>query len=131
MTVMWSSVLEKHDTEIDLDWQEYAGGAKTCIEFLESRDALAVAPGTSYISPEESTDIKVLRNQCKAVIIDRSWKMVFAEDEAEFDSLLKDMQDTANGLGYADVLAVDMRNAKDEIASRKQAVEEYNKMPPQ
>lgn len=126
MTAMWSSVLERNHSSIDLNWQEYAGGAKTCMEFLESKDALAVAPGTSYIAPEETTDIKVLRNQCKSVIIDSSWKMVFAEDEAEFEYLLKDMQDTVNGLGYADVLAVDMRNAKDEIASRKQAVRDYN-----
>lgn len=128
MTAMWSSVLEKNDTEIDLDWQEYAKGAKTSIEFLQSKGALAVAPGTSYISPEETSDITILRSQCKSVIIDRSWKMVFAENEEEFDRLLKDMQDTVMGLGYEEVLAVDMRNAKEEIASRKQAVEDFENM---
>lgn len=125
MTVMWPSVLEQNQTEIDLDWQKYAGGAKTSIEFLKSKGALAVAPGTSYIAPEETSDITTLRNQCKAVILDHSWKMVFAEDETEFNSLLEDMQNTVNGLGYADVLAVDLHNAREEIASRKQAVEDY------
>lgn len=125
MTLMWSSVLELNQTKIDLDWQKYADGAKTSIEFLKSKGALAVAPGTSYIAPEETSDITTLRNQCKAVIIDRSWKMVFAENETEFNSLLKDMQETVNGLGYADVLAVDLRNAREEIASRKQAVDDY------
>ena len=38
--------------------------------------------------------------------------MVFAKDEAEFYSLLKNMQDTCKGLGYDDVLAFDMECAK-------------------
>lgn len=127
LTVMWSSVLEKNHSQLDLDWQEYAGGAKTGIEFLESNDALLVAPGTSYTAPEESSDITILRNKCKSVIIDHSWKMVFAENEAAFNRQLKDMQETLNGLGYAQVLAVDMQNAKEEADSRKQAVEDFKK----
>ncbi len=43
--------------------------------------------------------------------------MIFAEDEAEFERLLKDMQDTVNGLGYEQVLEVDMQNAKDRFAA--------------
>ena len=37
--------------------------------------------------------------------------MVFAEDEDEFNSLLGEMQEIANGLGYEDVLKVDQENA--------------------
>ncbi len=126
LTVMWSSVLEKNNTKLDLDWQNYAGGAKTCMEFLKSIDALLVAPGTSYIASEESSDITILRNKCKSVIIDHSWKMVFADTQAEFDRLLKDLRETVNGLGYQQVLAVDMQNARQEAASRIQAVEDFN-----
>lgn len=126
MLNMWSSVLAGNTTALDTAWQEWAGGAKTTLEFLESKDALSVAAGTSYTAPEESSDITTLRNQCKEVIVDNSWKMVFAKDEAEFNSLLKDMQDTVKGLGYEEVLAVDMENAKAEAQSRIEAVEEYN-----
>ena len=125
LTVMWSSVLEKNNTALDLDWQKYAGGAKTSMEFLESKGALLVAPGTSYTAPEESSDITILRNKCKSVIIEHSWKMVFAENQAEFDRLLKDMRQTVNGPGYAQVLEIDMQNAREEAASRIQAVEDY------
>lgn len=126
MATMWSSELEKKTTALDTDWQEYAGGAKTTIEFLESKNALSVAPGTSYVQPEESSDITTLRNQCKAVIVDSSWKMVFAKNEAEFNAVLKEMQETVKGLGYEDVLAVDMKNAQAEADSRVQAVEDFN-----
>jgi multiple sugar transport system substrate-binding protein/putative aldouronate transport system substrate-binding protein len=47
--------------------------------------------------------------------------MVFAADENEFNSLLKEMQDTVIGLGYDKVLAVDMQNAKDQNAARVEA----------
>lgn len=37
MTAMWSSVLEKDAAEIELDWREYAGGAKTSRVFAMER----------------------------------------------------------------------------------------------
>lgn len=125
LTQMWSSVLEKNNTNIDLDWQDYAGGAKTSMEFLKSKGALAVAPGTSYIAPQEDPDITVLRSRCQSVIVSQSWKMVFAENEEAFERIWNDMKETVNGIGYAQVLAVDMQNAREEAASRKQSVEDY------
>lgn len=126
METMWSSVLEKNTTALDTDWQTWADGAMTTLEFLENKEALSVAPGTSYTEPEETSDITTLRNQCKTTIVDSSWKMVFAKDEAEFESILKNMQDTVIGLGYEDVLAVDMQNAKDQADARIETVERYN-----
>lgn len=126
MSTMWSSVLEQNNTKLDQDWQEWAGGAKTTLEFLESKNALSVAPGTAYVAPEESSDITTLRNQCKEVIVDKSWQMIFASSEDEFNSLYNEMKETVTGLGYADVLAIDMQNAKDEAQSRVDAVEAYN-----
>ena len=52
--------------------------------------------------------------------------MIFAKDEAEFNSILKDMQKTVKGLGYEKVLKVDMKNAKDKAAAGKQALKDYN-----
>lgn len=126
LTSMWSSELAKRTTPLDLDWQTKSGGAKTTIEFFENKKALSVAAGTSYIQPEESSDITTLRGQCKAVIVDDSWKMIYAKDETEFNSIMKHMQDTVKGLGYEQVLEVDMKNAKEQAASRIKAIEDYN-----
>ena len=49
--------------------------------------------------------------------------MVFSSI-SDFDKLLKEMQDTAKGLGYDDVLKVDMKNAKDQAAARAKAAKE-------
>ena len=126
METIWSSVLEKNTTELDKDWQSWADGAQTTIEYLKNKNALSVAAGTSYTQPEETSDITTLRNQCKTTIVDSSWQMVFAQSEDEFNEILKNMQDTVKGLGYEDVLKVDMKNAKDQAASRQQIVEDYN-----
>lgn len=126
MNTMWSSVLAENTTKLDTQWQEYAGGAKTTLEFLENKNALSVAPGASYVLPEDSSDIATLRSQCKQVIVDKSWQMIFASNEDEFNSLYKEMKDTITGLGYDDVLAVDMQSAKDKVAAQNAAVEEYN-----
>ena len=52
-------------------------------------------------------------------------KWYFAKNDAEFDSLKKDMQKTAKGLGYDDVLKVDMKNAADQTVARKASAEKY------
>ncbi|MDD3261231.1 MAG: ABC transporter substrate-binding protein [Oscillospiraceae bacterium] len=114
---MWDSVLKDNTTALDTDWQTKMG-AKTTLSYLEKSKQIAVAPGSDFYQPEETSDISTLRNQCKSTIVADSWKMIFAKDEAEFNSYLKDMQTTVKGLGYDQVLAVDMKNAKDQQAAR-------------
>lgn len=118
---VWDSYLEMNKTKLDTDWQDKLK-AKTTLEYLKNNDKILVAPGCTYVTPQESSDITTLRNQCKSSIVQYSWLMVFAKDENEFNSLLKEMQDTVNGLGYADVLKVDMQNAKDQDTARKAAL---------
>ncbi len=108
---LWESVIELNSTPLDKDWQEQNDALST-VEYLQKNNQILVAPGTDFVSPQESSEITTLRSQCKAIIIENSWKMVFAKDEAEFYSLLKNMQDTVKGLGYDDVLAFDLDCAK-------------------
>ncbi len=116
---LWDSVLKMNETPLDNDWQENMR-ASTTLEYLEKNNKIMVAPGSGYAAPQETSDIATIRSQCKASIVEYSWKMIFAGDETEFNKLLKDMQNTAEGLGYADVLAVDMQNAKDQNTAREE-----------
>lgn len=118
---LWDSVIAKNATALDLDWQNKMGALIT-IEYLKKNNKLMVAPGTSFIAPAEESVITTLRGQCKSKIVENSWKMVFAANEDEFNRLLKDMQDSVNGLGYDEVLSVDMQNAKDQSAARVAAL---------
>jgi multiple sugar transport system substrate-binding protein/putative aldouronate transport system substrate-binding protein len=51
--------------------------------------------------------------------------MVFAESEAQFESLRDELIETANGLGYEQVLEFDMDNAKSQNDARVSVAEEF------
>ena len=122
---MWESYQNETTDPVKEDWSKNMGGAESTIGYLEENDQLLVAPGASYVAPEDSSEISTLRNQAKATIIEYSWRMVFAKDEAEFDQLLKEMQETADGLGYQTVLEFDMNNAKDQNERRIEVAKEF------
>lgn len=110
----WEDYQELTSTELSRDWSEHFDGAGTTIDLLNEKDKLLVLPGTNYAVPEYSSDISAIKEQCKQIIVEYSWRMVFAENEDEFNSLLKEMQDTVIGLGYEQVLEVDMQNCQDQ-----------------
>lgn len=122
---MWESYQNETTDPVKEDWSKNMGGAESTIGYLEENNQLLVAPGASYVAPEDSSEISTLRNQAKATIIEYSWRMVFAKDEAEFDQLLKEMQETADGLGYQTVLEFDMNNAKDQNEKRIEVAKEF------
>lgn len=117
---LWDSVIELNSTPLDTDWQQFMG-ANSTMDYLTQHDGILVAPGNPYIQPAEPAEISTLRAQCKSIIVENSWKMVFANNDADFDALLKEMQDTINGLGFADVVAFDQTVAKDLNAARDAA----------
>ncbi len=120
----WESIVEMNNTVLDNDWKEFMG-ATTTKEYLQNNDMMSIAPGSDFIHPVESLDIQTLRNQIKEVIKEHSWRMVFASDEAEFERLLKSMQDTAYGLGYEEVLEFDMQAAEDLHAARAKVIVDF------
>src|SRR5699024_10936980 len=117
---MWKTYQESVANPLTEDWAAQMGGHATTMEYLEANDMLLVGTGASYVAPEETAEVETIRNQVKAVIVEDSWKMAFAADEAEFESLLTSMRETALGLGYDTVLEVDVTNAKDQNAMREE-----------
>ena len=122
----WEDYLTRTATKLSEDWSAHNNNAETAIDYLKDTDHLLVCPGTNYSTPEYSTDISTIKEQCKQTIVEYSWKMVFANDEDEFNSLLAEMQDTAEGLGYDDVLAVDEQNCQDHFAAIDEAIAQAN-----
>lgn len=120
----WESELLRNITALDKDWQDKMG-ASTTEEFLVKNNKMLVAPGSGYVVPEEDSQITTLRGQCKSIIIENSWRMIFAGDDVEFFSILKHMQETVIGLGYHEVLEYDMKTAKDQNDARVAVAEQY------
>lgn len=117
---LWDSVLDMEETALDLDWKSFMG-ANSTHEYLKKNNKMIVAPGSGYVAPEMTSDILTIRKQCRNVIADYSWKMIFAPDEATFYSFMEEMQKEVKALGYDKVYQEDIKNAKDQDAARKQA----------
>lgn len=124
---LWETYQKDNTNPIKKDWSSHMDGAQTTLEYLEKNKQILVAPGASYVAPEDSSEISTLRNQVRSSIVEFSWKMVFAKTESEFDSLEKEMKKTADGLGYQKVLKLDLQNAKDQTKQRNAVVEKFDK----
>ena len=110
----WDDYLERTASPLSEDWAAHFGVDKTttAIDYLDSVGKIITEPGTNYAVPEYSTDIATIKEQCAQVILEKSWQMAFASSDEEFDSLLKDMQDTCKGLGYDQVYEIDKENCQ-------------------
>ncbi len=115
----WSSTKELLRTTLDEEWTEKYG-AEDMIEYVEKQDMLSVMPGNEWVVPIEDSELQIKRTQCDTQIIETSWKMVYAADEAEFEQLWSDMKAKLTGLGYDDVVAADT----EYLAALKAAIDD-------
>ncbi len=114
---LWDSVYLKDLSPIETDWQEYYNCANA-VDYLKEHDLLLVAPGSGYSSPKESSEISAIRSQCRYVITDYSWKMIFADNEEQFFILQEEMQNKLASLGYDRVCENDLMNAQNQNEAR-------------
>lgn len=119
---LWESYQEFTATPVHESWEKHMKASST-LEYLALKAQYVVAPGTDYVAPAESTQINTLRAKSKAIIVDLSWKMVFATTESEFNALLESMQKKVQEVGYAEVLAFDMQTAT-QLNALRQAIYE-------
>lgn len=117
---MWSTTMEENRTKIDEQWTE-TFGTQWPLDYVKEKNALHPMPGNSFRKPQDPGDIKTKRSECGEVIKEYSWRMVFAQDESEFDSLWQEMKGKIKGFGYEDVVAYDMENFKTAAAAIKEA----------
>ncbi|MCM1037754.1 MAG: extracellular solute-binding protein [Ruminococcus sp.] len=108
---LWDSYRQYSVTPLDRLWRTDMQ-AETSLDYLLAHDQYVVCPGITYRTAPDSSEMATLRSQCSNVIVDYSWKMIFAKEETDFYALQKEMQNTALSLGYEQVLAQDMENAR-------------------
>lgn len=123
----WEDYAKLTETTLSKDWSAQNGDYLSAIQYFKDKNFLAVVPGIPFVGQDYSTDIQSIKEQCKQIIVQYSWQMVFAKDEAEFNNLLKEMQDTVIGLGYDQVYEIDKKNCEDRYAG----IEQYKSANPQ
>ncbi len=115
----WEEYANLTATALSKDWSAHNENYATGIEYYKDKNKIAVTPGVPFTGADYTTDVSAIKEQCKQIIVQYSWQMVFAKDQAEFDKLLKEMQDTALGLGYDQVYAADKKTCEDRYAAIK------------
>ena len=121
---LWDSVTAMENTVLDENWKVHMG-AESTLEYLNGHNMIVVSPGCNFNYPSEDPEITTMRSQCRNIIVDYSWKMIFAGDEEEFYSLQSTMQSKVKSLGYDEVYAFDLEAAKEKTAAQQKIVELY------
>ena len=113
----WDSVIALKQSDIEKDWSSHIG-SQSVIDYLQDNNALIVSPSVSYKATKETTELSTIRVQCASAITEYSWKMVFAADDTEFNSLYSDLINRTTALGYSQIYDYDLTNAKGEAEAK-------------
>ncbi len=117
----WDSSKGRKPTKLLQDWQTTTG-YKSNAEMVMDKNLFVKTPLAIKLVPSITDDMQTLSTEIGDVVKTYSWKMVFAKNQAEFDSLLKEMTDSANGLGIDKLIEWDnqaWKTAQDEAAKYK------------
>lgn len=117
----WDSVIYSELRDFEKSWSTYYD-AVSAVDYIKKHNQIIVSVGTDYVAPKESSELKTIRSQCAKTIIEYSWNMVFAEDDASFDALYSELLTKTKALGYSQILEYDMINAKAEADAKKEVL---------
>lgn len=118
MTSTWTEMLEiSTDNDAVRAWQKDTG-YDTWMDWLNENNAYADSSAlddiTTFVSiPDDVMQLTI--DSIKDVVTTASWKMVYAESDADFDALWNQMVSDCEGLGAENVISwrlADIENAK-------------------
>ena len=121
---LWASTIEKNNTKTTKEWQEVYG-AKNEVEYMKNTGMMNPVPSVNLALAIDTTDIGLIRSQCKTLVCDTSWKAIFAANDAEFEALWDDMVTQLEGFGWNDLVAFDTAKYQPVIDARKAAQYAY------
>lgn len=117
---LWASTVEMNNTKTTKEWRELYG-AKNEVEYLQNSGQMTPVPSVNFALAIDTTDIGLIRSQCKIIVCDTSWKAIYAANDAEFDKLWDDMCTQLDGFGWQDLVKFDTEKYQPVIDARKSA----------
>jgi len=122
---LWKSTLVDGATKLDKLWQD-TFSATDVLSFLRSRDRLVVNSPSGYNAPPLTTDENTMFQQVSQEIVNTSWRMCFARDQDDFDSMWSSMVTTAKGLGFDEIYDLNQKQAAELFAAQQKFISEFN-----
>jgi putative aldouronate transport system substrate-binding protein len=108
----WPST-KKHNAEnqskLQKDWATTTG-YQTTLDYVRGKDMVLQIPLAQVLTTPMTDEIGSLASRIGDIVKSYSWKMVFAKNEAEFDSIYKEMRTKAEGLGLQKVYDWSLEN---------------------
>ncbi|AFK86284.1 MULTISPECIES: extracellular solute-binding protein [Thermoanaerobacterium] len=98
-------------SSIEQDWRDKMG-VPNLDQYLVKNNQLAISLGTTYSATPMSNELTTTWNQVKQIIVNGSWKAIYAKSDAEFDSIVKDMTNQAYAHGYEDCIKYQQHEAQ-------------------
>lgn len=118
----WSSYKAKNMTQMKKEWQE-TFNAEDDVDWMKKNGVLLASPNVSVALKTDTIDIGMIRVDVNKVLCEYTWKMIFAEDEAEFEALWDQMIKKMDGFGYKELYAFDCANYQVEVDAKIAAAE--------
>ena len=117
---LWPSVIEAGRTQLQSDWIDRFG-YESAGDYLIQNDKMIVTPGFDFNLPADPSDIEAIRTSAQPLVNSASWRMIFASNLDEFESIWASMKTDVYGLGWDTVEEYDRGIIADYFAAWAQA----------
>ncbi len=83
---------------------------------------MTVVPFVNVNLKPDPTDIALIRSNCGQLVKDASWMMIFASNQAEFDSIWNDLKEELDGFDWSTLVEFDMDKYQVLVDERAKAL---------
>ncbi len=113
----WSTYKAATMTQMKKDWAAKFGAAEP-VDYMKKKNILLISPNVSVSLPSDPADISIIRKQCSDLFSDYSWRMIYAKDDGEFDSLWSEMCTQMDGMGFQELSQFDKEKYQIELDAK-------------
>ncbi len=117
----WPAEVEKAKTTTIKEWSKRFN-AENPVDYLKKTNTISVVPFVNVNLKSDPTDIALIRSNCGTLVKDASWKMIFAKDQAEFDSIWNNLKEELDGFNWSDLVKFDMEKYQVLVDERANAL---------
>ena len=120
-TTYWPAEVEKAKTKTTNEWSERFD-AENPVDYLLKNNKMTVVPFVNVNLKPDPTDIALIRSNCGQLVKDASWMMIFASNQAEFDSIWNDLKEELDGFDWSTLVEFDMDKYQVLVDERAKAL---------
>lgn len=117
---LWNSTLNHDPDPVTQSWRE-AMGATTAKEYFVNNEMIEVSKPFFTTETPATTPAQLQQkiDGIGKIVKEYSWKMIFAKNEAEYNSLKEEMITKSKGLGYDEVVQYEVELAERTVFPHK------------